>query len=182
MLMKARTKKERDLATISRCTSVFLWSFGALFVVFLFTGMLNLYYLLMIALFSLAGSMMYLFSSHVISEFACRLIFGNSKAKWSLRERLATELDKIKYFKRKGDFDAALRHVDDILAKDPEFPEVLFLKAQILHEEYGYSGRAKKCLEKVIQLVPEDEPFHKWASGYYENVCNKENEKKVSSD
>lgn len=61
-------------------------------------------------------------------------IYGGRKARWSVKEKLAGDLEKIRYSKRQGRFDEALILANDSLKHLPNDPEALFLKAQILHE------------------------------------------------
>jgi predicted Zn-dependent protease len=104
-----------------------------------------------------------------MSERAINLLYGLGQRRLPLRHRLAGELDKIKYSKREKNFDRALRQVNELLAKEPEFPEALFLKAQILWEGFGNQA-AEGYLKKVLRLVKVGEPLHRWALSYHEQV------------
>lgn len=110
-----------------------------------------------------------------------RSFYGGRKAARSVKEQLAGDLEKIRYSKRQGRFNEALAHANDFLKHLPHDPEALFLKAQILHEGFGYGQSAKKCLEIIIKEVPASETLHRWASSYYEGITSEgetgENEK-----
>ena len=67
------------------------------------------------------------------------------------------------------------RLIDDVLDKDPEFPDALFLKAQILWEGFGNRKEALGCLKKLMQVVPDHEPLHRWASSYHNEITGMEN-------
>ena len=68
-------------------------------------------------------------------------------------------------------FDEALIKIEDILAKDPEFPEALFLKAQILWQGFGEAEAAKQCLLKVIRIEPDKAAvFHRWSLNLYGDI------------
>ena len=101
-----------------------------------------------------------------IGERSVDLLYGLGQRRLLLKQRLAGELDKIRYSKGQKDFDKALSQVNDVLAREPEFPEALFLKAQILCEGFGNVAAAERHLEKVMQLVSEKEPLHQWVQSY----------------
>jgi len=66
------------------------------------------------------------------------------------------------------------------LEKDPEFPEAIFLKAQIEWEGFKSGSLARKNLDKVLELVKDDEPFRKRVSNYYMLLIKNEGDKDVS--
>ena len=101
-----------------------------------------------------------------MGERTVNLLYGLGQRRLLLRHRLEGELDKIRYSKGQKDFDKALSQVNDVLAREPEFPEALFLKAQILCEGFGNVAAAERHLEKVMQLVSEKEPLHQWVLSY----------------
>lgn len=74
------------------------------------------------------------------------------------------------YSKRQGRFNEALALANDFLKHLPHDPEALFLKAQILHEGFGYGTSAKKCLELIMKEVPTSETLHRWAASYLESI------------
>jgi hypothetical protein len=70
-----------------------------------------------------------------------------------------------------GRFDEALTKIEDILALDPEFPEALFLEAQILWHGFEDADAAKQCLLKVFRVEPDKRAvFHRWALNLYGDV------------
>ena len=101
-----------------------------------------------------------------IGERSVDLLYGRGQRRLLIKQRLAGELDKIKYSKRQKDFQKALSQVNDVLAREPDFPEALFLKAQILCEGFGNVAAAQRHLEKVMQLTNEKEPLHQWLLSY----------------
>ena len=61
--------------------------------------------------------------------------------------------------------------IEDILAKDPKFPEALFLKAQILWQGFEDKETANQCLLKIIQTEPDRKAvFHRWALNLYAEI------------
>ena len=88
----------------------------------------------------------------------------------SPRERLKGELDKSRYLKREGEFTRALEIVNHVLGEDPNFPDALFLKAQVLREGFGNLDAAKGYLQKIMELTDPEETIHRWARNYYLEV------------
>jgi len=109
------------------------------------------------------------------------LFLGLGRANWSLHEQLECSMSQAKYYKMQKYFDKALKTINEVIAKDPEYPEALFLKASILWEGFGNSGAAKIYLQKVIEIVPnENEPFHQWALSLYDELTKIENSKETT--
>jgi hypothetical protein len=89
----------------------------------------------------------------------------------SLREQLAPELQRAKYFKRQKQFDQALIIVNGVLEKDMAYAEALFMKAVILWEGFGDSTAAKECLGRIMAMEPvESAMFRPWAASLYEEL------------
>jgi hypothetical protein len=85
----------------------------------------------------------------------------------SPRQRLAGKLDKSRYLKTQGEFTRALEVVNDVLGEDPDFPDALFLKAQILREGFDNLDAAKGYLTRIMELAGPEETIHRWARNYY---------------
>lgn len=88
----------------------------------------------------------------------------------SPRQRLAGKLDKSRYLKTQGEFTRALEVVNDVLGEDANFPDALFLKAQILREGFDNLDAAKGYLKKIMELSDPEETIHRWARNYYREV------------
>lgn len=88
------------------------------------------------------------------------------------RDLLAGELIKARLMKASGRFDEALAAVDGTLAKQPDLPEALFLKAQILVEGHSNYTAAAACLKQVIQMGPlKDETLRRWSQSLLEEIA-----------
>jgi len=99
------------------------------------------------------------------------LLFGLDRSTASVRERLAGDLSVARIHKMARRYDEALSSLDGILSKDPDFPEALFLRAQVLWEGFGDQEAAKSCLLKIIKVEPDKEaPFHRWALDFYHEL------------
>jgi hypothetical protein len=99
-------------------------------------------------------------------------LYGGPRARWTVKEQLSGDLEKIQYSRRR--FNEALALANDVLKHLPHDPDTLFLKAQILHEGFGYGESAKKCLEIIIKEVPASETLHCWATSLYENITSEQ--------
>ena len=77
---------------------------------------------------------------------------------------LAGELIKARLLKASDRFDEALAAVNSTLCRQPDHPEALFLKAQILWEGFANYTAATACLKKVVQMKPmQDETIRRWS-------------------
>ena len=62
--------------------------------------------------------------------------------------------------------------INEVLAADPNFPEALFVKAQVLWEGYQDAAAAKQCLIHLMKAVPNKEAtFHRWAVSLYKEIA-----------
>ena len=99
------------------------------------------------------------------------------------REQFAGMIDIARNQKINKQFDEAIITLEKILAKDPDYPEVLFIKAQIYWEAWGNSYTAMKCLKRVIELVPDsNDHIHRWASSLLEELSDKDKAMTVEND
>lgn len=169
---KIKRKRERDQVTIVR----FLMSYGIMLAALLTLGIWaggRLFTFKNVLLFSIGAMPLSIFFIYVVEKFGS--VLGGMLSGWSsrrptIRETLAADIEKARYSKREGRFQEALTIIDDVLDKDPNFPDALFLKAQILWKGFRNAGSTQECLKKVMQLVPKDETLHRWALSFYDEV------------
>jgi len=173
---KIKRKREIDQVIIVRFLMFYVIILGALLALRIWNrGVLFTFKDVMI--FSLWAMPLCALMVYVVEKFGSglgRFLSGWSSRRLTTRETLAADLDKARYNKREGRFQEALTIINGVLDKDPNFPDALFLKAQILWKGFGNAGVAKECLKKVMQLVPKDETLHRWASSYYDEVTGME--------
>lgn len=106
-----------------------------------------------------------------VSDSAVNLFYGLGKREIGPREQLAGDLNGVRHHKLFNRFDEALIKIEDVLAKDPDFSEALFLKAQILYDGFKDREAAKSCLLKIIKLEPDREAeYHRWALDFYREL------------
>lgn len=148
---------------------------GALLMIGIFTGIFSFFLFFLTIPLSALGLL-------VIEKTGSFL--GNILSAWTpgrvdYYDQFAADLQKSRYSKRMGHFDEALRIVNDVLHRVPDFPDALLLKAHIMWEGFGNAEASKAYLKRVKELVPKGEPLHQWASGYHDDVTKRVKSKKV---
>ena len=109
----------------------------------------------------------------VLGGGAVNAFFGLGRRTLGIRERMTGDLNVARYHKLSNQFDDALLKIEAVLAKDPDFPEALYLKAQILWEGFEDRQAAKECLLKIIKVVPDKKAlFHRWALNFYRELSD----------
>jgi tetratricopeptide (TPR) repeat protein len=97
-------------------------------------------------------------------------LYSGGKGINTLQDQLVGEVEKIKLLKRERHFEEALEQAEVVLNREPNHPEALFLKAQILYGFAQYSS-ANACLNKILAMVPPpDERLVQWAGNLREDA------------
>ena len=87
------------------------------------------------------------------------------------RDLLAGELIKARLLKASGRFDEALAAINSTLSKQPDYPEALLLKAQILWQGFSDARAASACLKTVVQMESmQDENIRRWSQTLLEEI------------
>jgi hypothetical protein len=149
---------------------------GVLLVIWITTGggLFTLKHLIVFILCSIPLCILYGFSVERFGSLLGGFLSGWSSKRFSVRETLAADLEIARANKRNGRFKEARVIIESILEKDPLFPEVLFLRAQILWEGFENSVEAKRSLRDVMRIVQRDEPLHRWASNLFDRIIESE--------
>lgn len=114
-------------------------------------------------------SLLTVFISEMIGRKAGSIYWPSQKI--SPREQLSADLARARYSKGRGEFDDAISIINQVLEKDPVYPDALYLKAHILWEGFENSESALECLNRIIELVKDnEEPIHRWAVTYYHEI------------
>lgn len=110
-----------------------------------------------------------------IGSGSVNLLYGTGRRTSNLREQLAGDLNVVRFHKMNRKFDRALETVEKVLEKDPDYPEALFLKAQVLWDGFeDYSG-TRQCLQRVMEVSPDESAaFYRWAVRMYEEIQKKD--------
>lgn len=109
-------------------------------------------------------------------------LFSGRTPNWSRREQLGADVSQARHHKKNGRFEEALRKVNSLLDEDPDFPEVLILKAEIMWEGYENLESAKRYLRKVLAQTPEGDSHHDAASTFYKELVRIEKIQNMSSE
>lgn len=177
---KIKRKKERHQASWSFRFSAYLAiCVCALFIISSFVSLFRpgVFTIKHVLIFSIGAIPLCAIMSSMVERLGSLLgglLSGWSSRRATDRETLAADMGKARYSKREGRFQEALTILNGVLAKDPDYPDALFLKARVLWEGFKKGGSAKVCLRKVMQLVSRDEALHRWASSYYDEVIEAE--------
>jgi hypothetical protein len=130
-----------------------------------------------IAVSAVVGSATTIFTG-ALGGGAVNTLYGMGRRTIGLRERLTGDLNVVRHHKMCNRFDEALVKIEAVLAKDSDFPEALFLKAQILREGFEDREAAKECLLRIVKVEPDKNAvYHRWALSLYremsEEKCRK---------
>jgi len=173
---KRKPLKDIDSVTVSLFLKNFAWPFPFLGILGLVAGLFGLapggigggVGLAFVA--SIVASMLTMFVSERLGRTAGKL-YGGRRPLWTLRQQLSGDVLEVRNKKMRQEFGPALQKVNQILGKDPEFPEALLLKAQILYEGFGNPAGAKPYLKKIIEgKTNKDDKIYRWAVSLYNEV------------
>jgi hypothetical protein len=91
------------------------------------------YFILFVVLsIFVCGFLVYLLEATLSAFFSGGIELGKDSEDISIRERLSADLENVRQSKRQDRFPEALKIVNSILEKDPDYPDALYLKIQIL--------------------------------------------------
>ena len=115
---------------------------GSFVVVLLILYLLQLFsfrYLVILVLSSifLCGVIVYLLEKTVSAFFSGGIELGRDSEDINIREMFSADLEKARHSKRQNKFPEALKIVNGVLVEIPDYPEALYLKAQILWEGFN---------------------------------------------
>jgi len=170
--MNMITKIEINKALIIRLIACFLICVGALLVIWISTRseIFTLKHVFILSLCAIPLSILYVYTMERLGSGIGGIFTGWITTKIPVREQLSADLAKARHAKGTGHFQEALSIINQVLEKDPDFPDALYLKAHIMWEGFNNSKGALKCLIRIMELVRDDEPIYRWASSYYHEV------------
>lgn len=115
-------------------------------------------------------SIFYAFIIEKLGSGLTNALLAWTSKKTDLSEQLSADLARAKFSKGRKQFREATLIINEVLEKYPNFPEARLLKAQIVWEGFENKELALRNLDKVMELVPDNEPIHRWALNYYHEV------------
>jgi tetratricopeptide (TPR) repeat protein len=101
---------------------------------------------------------------------ATGILFGKKRAVWTAREQLQGLLSQARFNKDNQQFKTALDYINQVLKRDPHYPDALFLKAQILWHGFEDADSAKPFLEKIMSMTESGSIIHNHASLLYSEI------------
>jgi tetratricopeptide (TPR) repeat protein len=172
-----KTRKEVNSADAALNFRVILWAFPYLALIGLCLGYLAggtpgaiAGLLTATAVSALIGSVTTIFTG-ALGGGAVNALYGTGRRTIGVRERLSGDLNVVRYHKLCNRFDEALIKIEEVLARDPDFSEALFLKAQLLWEGFEDRQAARECLLKIIKVEPDEKAvFRRWALNLYREI------------
>ena len=173
--IRINPKVEKDTAHLMRFARFYISIMGPVIIIALVGSfhdppIISLKHFAIVLLSAIPFCIFFTFLVEKIGGGLGNLLSGSTSRRISRDERFSGEINKIKFSKRAGRFDEALQIVNDLLHEDPDYPEAMLLKAQILWEGFGKAATARGYLNRIRELTPEDDKFHRWATGYLETV------------
>lgn len=173
-----KQKKEITEQFLIRIVYCFVWSNAALLVIYIVTyGFQKMYgelftfkHLLIFFLLTIPFSVIYAYTIEKFGSGFGIILSGWTSKKISPREQLSADLANARHSKINNRFEESLNIINNVLNKDENFPEALYLKAQVLWEGFGRSVESKKLFRRVMQLLSAEEPLHRWSSDYIEKI------------
>jgi tetratricopeptide (TPR) repeat protein len=170
--LRIRRKRQIDQPWMLRAVMCFTLILGALLIICVATGaeLLTFKHVLFFSLCSIPLCVLYAYSIEKLGSGLGGIFLGWTGAKRSEREELGADLERARCSKRENRYEEALSIIGEVLDKDPDFPDALFLKGQIMWEGFKSKEEAVDCFKKVMELVQNSETLHRWASSYYHEI------------
>jgi len=104
------------------------------------------------------------------SKASGNIAYKKKKPNWSIHEKFSANITQAKHLKAAGDFEKAIKTINNALTQDPNWPEALLIKAQIVWEGFENSVAAKRHLKQVIRLTSEDDSLNEQALNFYNEL------------
>jgi Na+-transporting methylmalonyl-CoA/oxaloacetate decarboxylase gamma subunit len=101
---------------------------------------------------------------------ASGILFGRKRAVWTTREQVQGLLSQARFNKDNQEFTVALEYINQVLGRDPHYPDALLLKAQILWQGFEDADSARLFLEKIISMTESGSTIHTQASSLYSEL------------
>jgi tetratricopeptide (TPR) repeat protein len=177
--IKIHKRKERDLARILRFFTGYFLMVGVLLAICILTGMkvFTFKHVFIFAIPCIPLALVYVYVVEKLGSGVGALLTGWRSSRFTDREALSGDLGMAKYHKRDGNYEVALKIISKVLEKDSNYPEALYVKAEILWEGFGRLAEAKICVKKVLREVPYEQTLHQWASSLYDKLIKSEKER-----
>ncbi len=151
-----------------------------IFLTFTFTAYLFVGSYVISSLIAMPPTILSLFLIEKLGSIIGNLLSGWTSGTHDPKGAVVADLEKVRAYRRKGEFEEALSTIDRVITTMPNLPDALYLKAQVLCEGFKKHSEAKKFLGKAMALTSNDETIHQWASSYYDDIVRIEKEIVIS--
>ena len=92
----------------------------------------------------------------------------------TIREQYSGHITQARYLKSRKEFAKALELIEQYLAKDPDYSEAIYLKAQILLEGFNDRIGAQKCVDTIVKGNNlESDCWVRWAMSMQNEIAKK---------
>lgn len=173
--IKIKPKKEINEPLIIRAIGCLLITVGVLFILsgFSVRRLFSSKFIILL-LCTIPLSILCAYAAERIGSNLGGMLSFRSSKRISPREQLSADLEKARHSKRNSRFQESLEIIEEVLRKDANFPEALFLKAQVLWDGFGKSVESKQIFRRVMKLVRAGDPLYRWSSYYINEITEKD--------
>lgn len=162
--------KDIDIASRTHFFRVYFWTLFPLSFIMLFAPVGFPAKIVIALLAAFVATIVVVIITSYLGRTAGRL-YGGTGPKWTLREQLEGELTQARVSKAEKNYEQALIFLETILAKDPDYPDALLLKARVLWEGFADGPEAKKCVLRVLRVeTDKTSPVYRWAGELYKEI------------
>ncbi len=185
--MKKKPLKDKDSVAVSLFLKDAFWPLPYLCLFGLVLGSLAggilgaIFGIIAGVIVSIIVSLISMFISNKFGQ-AAAFIYKGSGSNWTLQEKMAGDMDQVRYHKMNKKYDQALLKVNDVLAEAPGYADALYLKAGILWEGFNKPIEAKRCLHEIIKTTPKTANCHTWASSLYADITREQRRRLDNKD
>ena len=168
----ARLKRLKDIDIASRAHffRVYFWTLFPLLFIMFFAPVGFLAKIMVSLLGAFVTTIVVVSVTNYLGRSA-GMLYSGAGPKWTLREQLEGDLSQARISRAEKNYEQALITLEAILARDPDFPDALLLKAQVLWEGFADDSEARKCVMQVLHVEPDKaSPVYRWAGELYKEI------------
>ncbi len=174
-----KTQPVRDLSIVGDFIKYSLIFFVPLFIIGAIYGLIYECYVLCFIfnpiIYSIGISLIIVVIIHDINDILDLVGLGKEH-KLSSHIKHAKTLQEIASLMSMTDYDSALRKVNALLKKEPNFPHALNLKGEILYNGFDKYEEARTCFNRVLKRTKPDDEQHELAEALKASTYGAEEE------
>jgi tetratricopeptide (TPR) repeat protein len=166
---KRKNQVARDLFIVGDFIKYFLWLFIPFALMGLVYGLLNHCYFICILvnplIYAAGIATIIIIIKHDANDLLA--LIGHAKENQLARHiKYSATIQKISVEMSSGDYDGALKTVSKLLKEEPDYPNALNLKGQILLEGFREYEQARVCFARVMKLSKPDSDDYRLAEAF----------------